>query len=469
MRGEPEMPERDLFELLRRRLPAEGKVLLLGWPDGCDLAAGVIVVRAANGGDLARVEGGLAAIVWRLDPASGGDSAATLARLGERLAPGGLVVLAVPVDGVQEALPRDNQGGLREVVRLVSEAGWCLQRDETAGGYRVLSLRPDAFTVRSYRDGDEGAILELFTACFPHARRGVDHWRWKYRDAPGGRHLISLAVAAGGRLAAHYGGYPVPYSLVEGGRRREVLAMQMADTMTHPDFRHVGRGRSALLPRTVRHFFARHRDRGFDFFFGFNTGPIQRFCQWFIGGFLVEPVGFWTRSAAAMPPRVRRYRVETVERLDGGWDRFFRRAADHYGSLVRRDAAYLAWRYLSCPDGRFVLLSARRLGRLAGWSVFRRDGDRLLWGDCLVAPDAAGAEAALLEAALAHPRLAGASRVETWSPPRPVWWETRLRRLGFAPEPHPQGLGMVALANGGVATAELLRASYYAMGDGDLF
>lgn len=472
--------ERELRELLARRLAVAGAgaVWAVGWPPGGHPApaAGLLAADAVDAAAAAAAAGGLAAISWRVDPAaSEPELAAALAGFSERLAADGLLLVAVPVEGDQEPLPRADQAPLRAVVRVASEGGWSLRRDETAGGHRLLSLRPDPFLLRSYRDGDEGPILALFAACFPHARRGLDHWRWKYRDNPWGRHLISLAVDDGGELAAHYGGFLAPYSLRDsGGRRREVLGMQMADTMTLPTHRDVGRGRSALLPRTVRHFFARHRDDRLDFYYGFNTGPIQRFCEWFIGGFLVEPVGFWTRAAdpATLPPPAVRLRVEEVTAPPGpAWDRFFRRVSDRYGSLVRRDAEYVAWRYLACPDGGFVVLAARRFGRLVGWGAFRRDGDRLLWGDALFAPGAAGsAPAALLRAALAHPRLAGAARIETWSPPRPAWWEAQLRELAFTPEPHPQGLGMVALTNrAGVATPDLLRGAYYTMGDSDLF
>ena len=116
---------------------------------------------------------------------------------------------------------------------------------------------------------------------------------------------------------------------------------------------------------------------------------------------------------------------------------------------MRRDAQYLDWRYLRCPDADYVLLAARRWGRLVGWSVFRRRDDRLDWGDALFDPRHARAAEPILAAALAEPELAGAARVAAWFPERPPWWSARLAELGFERrDPSRRSLGMVALADG---------------------
>ena len=44
-------------------------------------------------------------------------------------------------------------------------------------------------------------------------------------------------------------------------------------------------------------------------------------------------------------------RVEEVYEVGPAFDRLFEKAAKHYGVLVKRDARYLKWRYLDCPDG----------------------------------------------------------------------------------------------------------------------
>ncbi len=415
------------------------------------------------------------------------DLGETVERFRRALRDRGQLIVVTPLEDPEPeitrqrgALPSRHQVRLRQVVQSLSEAGFAITRDhsltvdagtedETAPDWKILTARKDPFLIRPYQAGDEDAILRLFQTCF-HIERGLDHWRWKYADnpygGPSGRCRISLAVAPGGELASHYGGYPIPV-----WRDGSFVALQMGDTMTDTSFRNTGRGKSSLLARTVRHFFSIHRDGSCGFYFGFNTGPIQRFCRWFIGGSQTLPVHFRSRPLAAAPSwsAGRGYRVERVDQVDIAWDRFFQRVAPHYRFLVQRDAKYLNWRYLRCPDVNYVLLAVRRWGRLVGWGVFRRRGDHLAWGDALFHPRHARAAESLLAAAVTQPELAGASDIDAWFPRQPAWWDRQLNDLGFRDQPEPQGLGMVALADTAPEAFAELDTMYTTMGDGDLF
>jgi hypothetical protein len=431
-----------------------GALLVLGaaavpgsWP-----AAGT--VRAA---DPEPVRGGpFSAALWQAPP--GAVSGAALERLRTLLVEEGRLVLT------GGPAPAGDGAELRERVRRLSEAGFVVLREVESGGrgeLPAIAARRDPFRVRPWQESDRDAVARLFEESF-HAERSAAHWRWKYDQNPWGGRRASVAVAPDGSLAAYYTGYPVP--LWRDGAER--LALQMGDTMTAPRWRRVGRGTSSLLARTVRHFFACHRAGPFDFYFGFNTGGIQRFCRWFIGGSLVEPVAYRARAGAPWAP-VSGYRIERITSVDAGFDRLFLRAAPDYGFLVRRDARWIDWRYRRSPDGEpYVVLAARRFGRLVGWSVLRRRGDRVRWGDALFERRHARAAGALLARAAAEPELQGAAAWEAWFPDRPAWWSEELVRLGFARAPEPDGLGFMMLPEGEPPPLDRL---YYTMGDGDLF
>lgn len=413
------------------------------------------------------------AILWSTSPH--GPGAGELNRVHRALGEQGKLVIHTP-DG--RGLPPDAISRL--LVHRLSEAGFVILKelpseDLGAKNGAVVLARRDDYLIRPYREGDETAIARLFTSSF-HVERGDQHWQWKYHQSPYGNRYMSLAFSADGELASHYAGFPVPF-WCDG---RSFLGLQMGDTMTGPRFRSVGRGVSSLLARAVRHFFAHYRRGPFEFFYGFNTGGIQRFCQWFIGGSQVEAVRYLVRSAEPPPP-VRGYRVERITEPGKDLDRFFQRVAPRYGFLVKRDAEYLHWRYLSCPDGEpYVLLAARRWGRLIGWGVFRRREDRLIWGDALLDPRHADAAGAILTAALETDTLktdtlktdalAASSdivRVEGWFSDRPDWWSAELRRLGFGQQPQPDKLGFMILPDR--EKEPPLGRLYYTMGDGDLF
>ena len=75
----------------------------------------------------------------------------------------------------------------------------------------------------------------------------------------------------------------------------------------------------------------------------------------------------------------------------------------------------------------------------------------------------------ILASALAAPELAGARRLEAWFPDRPAWWRERLPALGLESAVQPDGLGMVALADGDDDAIDRLGELSYTLGDGDLF
>jgi hypothetical protein len=369
-------------------------------------------------------------------------------------------------DGDDEA---DEEARVRFLVARLSEAGFVitkeLARESVVGGRGpVVMARPDEFRVRSFREGDEAAIAELFRRSF-HVDRAAEQWRWKYHENPWKNLIFSLAFTPSGEAAvANFGGYAVPFWR-DG---QSCLAVQMGDTMTDPRFRDVGRGTSALLARTVRYFFAVHRQGPVGFYYGFNTGPIQRFCGWFVGVSRAVPVAYRRLEMGHQTASLstRGYRVERVTRTSSAWDRFFRRVAPHYRFLVRRGASYVDWRYFDCPDD-FVVLAAWRFRRLVGWSVFRRHEERLVWGDALISPRHPKAGEALLAAALQREELRGGEAVVAWFPEHPAFFDAELRRLGFENRDEPEALGCIYLSD--TVSHPPLGQIYYTMGDSDLF
>lgn len=329
----------------------------------------------------------------------------------------------------------------------------------------------EGIAVRPYREGDEAAILELFARSFPHARRGVDHFRWKYRLDPAGNDHISLAFDAEGRLVGHYSGYPVPFHAFG----REMTAHQIGDTMTDVSVRHLGRGPSSVLGRTALDFYGRFCEGKIAFNYGFNVANIQRFSLRFLRSDRVEPVAYRARDLRVNPlaslPRAERWgrgcRFELVEETGAEFDELFRRVARFYRFLVRRDAQYVRWRYLQSPDTAYFVVAVRKWSRLLGWIVFRIDGDRFLWGDALFDPEFPEAlELTLRHVVPSYP----VARVEGWFPARPRWFGAWLADLKFGVLPEPQGLSLMCVPFTWTDAVKAMREDlYYTWGDSDLF
>jgi hypothetical protein len=330
---------------------------------------------------------------------------------------------------------------------------------------------PVELSTRPYRDGDENAILDLFARSFPHAPRALEHFRWKYLHDPFGNRRISLTFDGDGRLVGHYAGYPVPF--VDDGTT--LVAQQIGDTMTEPSVRHIGRGPTSILGRTALHFYEHFCERQVAFNFGFNVANIQKFSLRFLRSERVEPVSYRVRDLRVRPlqplPRWQRWagghQLELVRRTTPEWDEFFARVSRAYGFLLARNAAYVRWRYLECPDVPYVVVAIRRWRRLAGWIAFRIRGRKLTWGDALFDPALIDS----LDVLLRHvvPRY-DVDLIEGWFPPRPRWFDAALRELHFESHPEPQDLSVMTVPfTLPDAAARIRNRLYYTWGDGDLF
>jgi len=335
------------------------------------------------------------------------------------------------------------------------------------------------FTIRRYRPGDEDALLQLFARAF-HVRRSPEHFAWKYRRSPFGNDRISLAWDEQGALVGHYAGYPVPF--VDGSR--DLMAHHVGDTMTAPEVRTAGRGPTSILGRTALHFYEHFCEGQVAFNYGFNVANIQKFSLRFLRSDRVEAVTYRHRDLRSAPLRsigraerlAGGYQLELVRGLKGhegsgrigaDFDDLFRRAAPHYGLLVKRDAAYLRWRYLDCPDVDYVMVAVRKWRRLAGWIVFRIRGERLTLGDALFDPRWPGAlEVVLRHVVPLHPVHA----IDGWFPPRPPWLHRLLAELRFQVRPEPQDLSLMCVPFTWPEASQAMRERmYYTWGDSDLF
>lgn len=324
------------------------------------------------------------------------------------------------------------------------------------------------FLIRAYREGDEEAILDLFARSF-HQPMTIEMWRWRYQRNPRGNERISLAFDEG-RLVAHYAGYPVMFER-EG---RPVSANQIGDTMTDPSVRQVGRGPTSVLARTALHHYERFCEGRVAFNYGFNVANIQKFSMRFLRADRVVPVDYRARDLRSHPfPRLRRAEkwargisLERITSLSPEFDDLYLRVARHYGFLVRRDSAYLAWRYLQSPNPYHVV-SMRKWGRLAGWLVFRLRDGRFSAGDFFIDPD----HADVLEAALRHlTAVFPAQLADLWCPQRPAWLSALFDDLRFERRAEPQDLSLMCVPFTEPDAVERMRSAlFYTMGDGDLF
>jgi hypothetical protein len=325
----------------------------------------------------------------------------------------------------------------------------------------------ERFTIRSYRQGDEKGILELFARSFPHAPRSLDHFRWKYVDNPAGGLRISLALEPTGDVVGHYAGYPVVFRKA----RRDALAHQIGDTMTDASIRHIGRGPTGILGRTALHFYDHFCAGQVAFNYGFNVANIQKFSLRFLRSDRVEPVTYRVAPSPLPLQKGERwlqgYSFELLRETGAELDSFFSRVEGSYDFLVKRDSRYLAWRYFATPDRQYHFAAVRKWGHLVGWIAYRIEGGRFLWGDALFDPRFPEAVSLTLRHVVPQYRV---ETIEAWFPPRPLWFHRLLIEAGFEERSEPQDLSLMCVPFVWTDAVRAMRESlYYSWGDSDLF
>jgi len=375
--------------------------------------------------------------------------------------------------------------GTRETLESFLDR-WKAQKDWYVSGqlgYEIFIGKKDPFLIRHYEAGDEHRILPLFNEVFK-VDRTLDHWYWKFRDNPYGTHKVCIGLSEGGDLVSHYAGYPVPFCSTVGDRENPkwFVAIQVGDTFTHLKVRKRGLGKTGLLARTTYYHYAKFLEGLFPFAYGFNTGKIKELGERDLGYVFADPVLYRVKDLAGTPfkrpgPFSRVFSgfvFEEVLSVDDEWDDFFGRVTPSYGFLVRRDAAYLRWRYLECPDRVHRIFAVRRRGALVGWGVFTLKNQAVFWGDALFDKEYLGCVSYLLSH-LVKRYFQDAKTIEGWFSKSPEWWNRHLDSIGFEANQEPNNLTLVyhtyynkTLAADSVRDA-LFNHFYYTWGDSDLF
>lgn len=355
--------------------------------------------------------------------------------------------------------------------------GWKNQRQWYADGhmgYELIVAKKDPYFIRPYTDGDEQKILPMFNKIF-YVNRSIEHWYWKFRDNPYGSHKVAIAFSDTVPLAVHYAGYPVPFYSADDSPA-EFISLQIGDTMTSPAVRNIGLGKTGLLARTSQYYYAKFCEEEVPFIYGFNTGHIRKLGMRYLGYSYISPVTYWVRdltNSLRPPPLLRRllagFTVDEVTSVGSEWDDLFSRVRPSYRLLVRRDAAYIKWRYLDCPDKVHRIFSVRRRGMLIGWSVFALREKKLIWGDALFDDRYPKSLPYLLQAVITRyfPQV---ETVEGWFSRHPDWWSRLLKEASFAVVPEPNDLTPCFVIFGDQTVKEKLENHlYYTWGDSDLF
>jgi len=314
---------------------------------------------------------------------------------------------------------------------------------------------------RTYQEGDEHGILELFKECFGHDLT-LPFWEWKYKLAPGGGPRIAVAQESNGKIVAAYNVISLP-ALVRG---KEGVLGQCVDIMVHPQ--HRGRlAKQGVLVKTFKHFCSAFGGIKVHFLYGFAGRR-----HWILG----QRTGIYYGGGQIpfFKKRPERQRVSTrlkysFRPLDESRfqviDTLWRKVGSWFSTGVLRDSRYARWRFKKHPKWSYlVYLLSKRPGTPVGWCALRHKGDEVLLVDFVV-PKALFL--VLLEKVEEVAWISGSRTVSVAVPPE-SWWAQRLFFAGYRNDPTDLYYSTSFMGPLPAWADEQVREVFYTMGDMDI-
>lgn len=244
---------------------------------------------------------------------------------------------------------------------------------------------------RPYQPGDEQAITALYENVF-QIPMSMERWMWRYGNNPTGQIAIELAAADDQRIVGQYAVMPVAMKVGDD----EAVASLSLDTMVHSEFRG-----QRMFTKLADALYERLAAEGMPLVYGFpNSQSYPGFVKHLGWHDLVEHLPVFVRplkfskllaktvpsgllAQIAAPPARLVYRLvyrpgckssanlqlRALDAFDARSDRLWAAARDTAAVLIRRDQAYLNWRYVNHPDRTYSILAAERGDTLVGYVV----------------------------------------------------------------------------------------------------
>lgn len=301
-----------------------------------------------------------------------------------------------------------------------------------------------------YRPDDRRAVDALYRRVFGHdaAEASRLRWEWQYRRNPNNPgHEPEIWIAREGpAIVGQYATMPVRLSL----GAREVQGSWGMDVMVAPERQRQGLGE--VLFRTW------DRNVGASLGLGLSESSYRLFqkLRWPDVGpvpCLVKPL---TRRALRRPnwpvglnrlvsaltlpvvkivarSRPLAAEVRMIQRFDDSFTKLWEELAPKFELAVRRDAAYLNWKYVNAPHVRYSIASLRRDNRNVGYAVYRHfvepRGRVTLLVDFLTDPGDEQGFATLLRWVDREARAADSDKIRTFA--MHAGFRRVLRRSGY--------------------------------------
>lgn len=253
-------------------------------------------------------------------------------------------------------------------------------------GFMLEFLKRNFMSERNWKhrvsdSDDTDSILKLREEVFQDSSFDRKKWNWQYRDNPMGSSYIDLAVdkIEEKKLAGHYA--VISYQMLLQGKK--TTTAQSLDTFTSGDYR-----RQGIFVDIAEKCYERAKVNGVTAIFGFpnaNSYPgfVKKlsFIDPFGFGIYKLPIklGYYTSRfpGGALFSNIKINKISTpktskleqIQAIPREYDQLWEAFKETHSFLICRDAEYLKWRYINCPDRKYELYALKRNDKLTALAV----------------------------------------------------------------------------------------------------
>ena len=237
-----------------------------------------------------------------------------------------------------------------------------------------------SWKIRHYRAGDEKKIVNLLNK-LPSIPKNEDWWQWKYQRKSAGEPIV-LVAEAGDEIIGHDAFISWRFKLAE----QNVLAYQVVDAITHPDYQKQG-----IFTTLDSMLLAEAKARGAPFAVGFPnrlTWSTNLKIGWQVGARLpylfkiLNPLGIIYRKFIStnidrksdFPSPISgdtenniEFRLLSNENENNMW----KQVESTKPLMTIRDYTFLKWRYEENPRVAYYRVTYEEQGKIKGYIVFR--------------------------------------------------------------------------------------------------
>jgi GNAT superfamily N-acetyltransferase/N-acetylglutamate synthase-like GNAT family acetyltransferase len=229
---------------------------------------------------------------------------------------------------------------------------------------------------------DLESIMSLVSTQYSHPYNSDSFWRWRYFENPVADVDIYVTRQSNGSIVAMQ--VVTAFQTIQNGKGNQAYLFTAA--ITHPNYRRLG-----LFRNLVNHIVSKLSNLAqtvpliYTFPNELSVKGFQKFSDWQQRELLrlyVRPIPTLRNTGPQQilqtlfteqsfrPQQIGSFLVSRVSRItDSG--SLFNRSLTSQGVAIRRDAAYLEWRYCTNPISKYLIFEAHHGGEVCGYIVMK--------------------------------------------------------------------------------------------------